>query len=84
MIDDAIGAYHDIIFSGQTAANTHEALMSALAKRNLCFGSRPICSVLRPRFLTAFQNEYKGSKFSNAPRALTAHPPSTRDLAARR
>ena len=70
MIDDAIRAYHDIISSGQTAANTHEALMAALAKRNLCFGSRPICSVLRPRFLTSFQSEYLQSRTSILSRAF--------------
>ena len=48
---DAIGAYHDILASGDVGAATHEALDAQLRRRDLVFGDRPLSTVLRPRFI---------------------------------
>jgi len=48
----AIERYHEILGGGDLAAETHGALERQLRERRLFFGDRPICTVLRPRFLT--------------------------------
>jgi uncharacterized circularly permuted ATP-grasp superfamily protein len=56
MSADAISAYHDLLASGVTlAADSQSALDSAQKLRGLGFGDRPLCTVLRPRFLTIHQ-----------------------------
>src|SRR5262245_32626351 len=53
---DAIAAYHDLLASGSTlAADSQAALEKSQQLRGLFFGTRPVCSVLRPRFLTPAQ-----------------------------
>ncbi|MBA4065232.1 MAG: hypothetical protein C0501_16275 [Isosphaera sp.] len=53
MSADAIAAYHDLLAAGPAlAADSHAALESAQQARGLRFGDRPVCTVLRPRFLT--------------------------------
>jgi hypothetical protein len=44
-------AYHDLI-TPDLAEASHEHLERALRRRGLVFGGRPLCTVLRPRFLT--------------------------------
>ena len=51
----AIEHYHSILLAGDTAADTQARLDEQLARRGLFFGDRPLCSVLRPRFLTPGQ-----------------------------
>lgn len=56
MSADAIAAYHDLLASGNTlAADSQAALERAQQTRGLQFGTRPVCTVLRPRFLTHAQ-----------------------------
>ncbi len=50
----AIGHYHDLL-TPQVAADSHEWLEHQLRAKGLEFGGRPLCSVLRPRFLTPGQ-----------------------------
>jgi uncharacterized circularly permuted ATP-grasp superfamily protein len=50
-VGDAIRAYHALL-SDQLAADTQGALDDQLARRELVFGGRPLCTVLRPRFFT--------------------------------
>ncbi|MGQ0549678.1 MAG: hypothetical protein ACT4PY_08440, partial [Armatimonadota bacterium] len=48
---DAIARYHDLL-SADVAAESQAQLDDQLRRRGLFFGERPICTVLRPRFLT--------------------------------
>jgi uncharacterized circularly permuted ATP-grasp superfamily protein len=48
----AIERYHEILAGGDLAAETQGPLGRQLRDRRLFFGDRPICTVLRPRFLT--------------------------------
>jgi hypothetical protein len=53
---NAIAAYHDLLASGTTlAADSQAALEKSQQLRGLFFGPRPVCTVLRPRFLTLQQ-----------------------------
>src|SRR4051794_9706545 len=55
-MSDAISCYHDLLASGPSlAADSQAAIDKAQHLRGLHFGSRPLCSVLRPRFLTPAQ-----------------------------
>jgi hypothetical protein len=56
MSADTIAAYHDLLTSGSTlAADSQAAMDKAQQLRGLSFGTRPVCTVLRPRFLTPAQ-----------------------------
>ena len=48
---DAIAAYHELL-TDQVAADSQAWLESRLKSRGLAFGDRPVCTVLRPRFLS--------------------------------
>ncbi|HEY1186666.1 MAG TPA: hypothetical protein VGE74_03365 [Gemmata sp.] len=53
MSADPISCYHDLLASGSLlAADSQAALEKAQQVRGLHFGTRPVCTVLRPRFLT--------------------------------
>lgn len=54
-MSDAIAAYHDLLASGTLAADSQAALEKGQQHRGLVFGTRPVCTVLRPRFLTPAQ-----------------------------
>jgi hypothetical protein len=51
---DAIEAYHDLLTDGLAAAS-QEQLEARQRRLGLTFGGRPLCTVLRPRFLTPAQ-----------------------------
>ncbi len=58
MSADAINAYHDLLAAGTSlAADSQYALEQAQQHRGLQFGTRPVCTVLRPRFL--FPAQYR-------------------------
>ena len=46
----AIARYHDLL-TPEVAAETQDALDDGLRRRGLFFGDRPLCTVLRPRFM---------------------------------
>lgn len=50
----AVARYHDLL-TPQVAADSHDWFVRQLRARGLEFGGRPLCSVLRPRFLTLEQ-----------------------------
>lgn len=50
-LEDAIKTYHDLL-TEEMAAETQGQLDDQLRRRGLFFGERPLCTVLRPRFLT--------------------------------
>jgi uncharacterized circularly permuted ATP-grasp superfamily protein len=54
VLQDAIRTYHDLL-TEQLAADTQAALDEQQRRRGLFFGDRPLCTVLRPRFLTTEQ-----------------------------
>jgi hypothetical protein len=53
-LDAAIAAYHDLL-TPALAVETQGRLDAELSRRGLYFGDRPLCTVLRPRFLTPRQ-----------------------------
>ncbi len=52
---DAIDTYHGLL-TDELAQASQEQLESQLRARNLFFGDRPVCTVLRPRFLSPEQH----------------------------
>jgi uncharacterized circularly permuted ATP-grasp superfamily protein len=56
-LQQAIDDYHRLL-SDELAQETQEQLDQQLRQRGLFFGQRPLCSVLRPRFLTASQSAF--------------------------
>ncbi len=55
---DAIARYHDLLATGNLAADSQGLLESLQASRGLYFGPRPSCNVLRPRLLTFAQYRF--------------------------
>jgi hypothetical protein len=60
--DELIGRYHDLLGRGPLAADSWACLSDQLARRGLFFGPRPLCNVLRPRFLSAEQDRLLRSR----------------------
>src|SRR5258708_32861188 len=52
---DAISLYHDLLGRDGLAADSQEQLDRVTALRQLHAGERPVCTVLRPRFLMGGQ-----------------------------
>jgi uncharacterized circularly permuted ATP-grasp superfamily protein len=76
----AISAYHDLL-TPELATQTQGRLDEELSRRGLFFGGRPLCTVLRPRFLTPRQYAFlrdRGRRvlgaFEKAYRAAMADP----------
>jgi uncharacterized circularly permuted ATP-grasp superfamily protein len=53
-VRDAVDAYHDVL-NGDIAADSQAVLDAQIRKRDLFFGDRPLCTVLRPRFMSPSQ-----------------------------
>ncbi len=60
--DDPVKRYHALLGQGTLAADSWGVLSEELKQHNLYFGSRPLCNVLRPRFLTADQQRILDSR----------------------
>jgi hypothetical protein len=56
-LHDAIKTYHDLL-TDELATESQEHLDDQLRRRGLYFGDRPLCTVLRPRFLLPDQYNY--------------------------
>jgi glutathionylspermidine synthase len=56
-IQDAIETYHSLL-GDDLAGDSQAQLEEQLRQRGLFFGNRPLCTVLRPRFLTEEQYRY--------------------------
>lgn len=54
----AINHYHDLCNTGTLAQQSWEVLLPGLHERNLIFGQRPLCTVLRPMFHTPESYRY--------------------------
>jgi hypothetical protein len=57
VLADAIRRYHDLL-TDSLAADSQGQLDEQQRRRGLTFGGRPLCTVLRPRFLTARQYRF--------------------------
>jgi hypothetical protein len=51
-VTEAISRYHEALSHGDLAESSAETMDSLLRSEGLFFGDRPLCSVLRPRFLS--------------------------------
>ncbi len=56
-LKEAIDTYHDLL-TEEIAADSWEQMHDQMTRRGLFFGERPLCTVLRPRFLTPEQYTY--------------------------
>lgn len=56
-LQDAVQTYHDLL-TDEVAAESQWQLNDQLERRGLFFGDRPLCTVLRPRFLMPDQYNY--------------------------
>lgn len=79
-LSEAIQAYHELL-SDELAGDSQAQLDDQLRRRGLYFGSRPLCTVLRPRFLTPEQYRFLQARarellraFDKAYRAALADP----------
>jgi hypothetical protein len=57
-LQEAIDHYHELLGDAALAGETAGQLQDQMHRRGLYFGARPLCSVLRPRFLTEMQYRY--------------------------
>ncbi|MDQ3249858.1 MAG: hypothetical protein M3Q45_11710, partial [Chloroflexota bacterium] len=51
-LQTAIDYYHDLCTTGTLAQDSWDILLPGMSERNLIFGDRPLCTVLRPLFHT--------------------------------
>jgi hypothetical protein len=79
-VRDAIDAYHDLL-TDAVASETYAQLEAQQRARGLYFGERPLCTVLRPRFLDPRQYAWLQSRaslllhaFERAHRTAVADP----------
>jgi uncharacterized circularly permuted ATP-grasp superfamily protein len=69
----AIARYHDLL-AGGLAADSQEWLEEQIARRDLTFGGRPVCTVLRPRWMTPREYDLCRARAAVVLRAFgTAH-----------
>jgi hypothetical protein len=57
-LQSAIDHYHDLCLAGTLAQQSWEHMVPAMHERNLVFGERPLCTVLRPLFHTEEQYRF--------------------------
>src|SRR4029079_13775152 len=69
MLRDGIDEYHELLTDG-LAAESQGQLDAQLRERGLFFGERPLCSVLRPRFLSPTQYRFLQQRAAVVLRAL--------------
>jgi hypothetical protein len=80
---DAVRHYHDLL-TDSLAAATQEKLDDQQRRRGLFFGNRPLCTVLRPRFLSYSQHVFLQTQVNKLLKAfarvqrLASHQPSFR------
>jgi uncharacterized circularly permuted ATP-grasp superfamily protein len=81
---DAIARYHDLLASG-LAGDSQDWLDEQTARRDLTFGGRPVCTVLRPRWMTPGEYELCRDRAAVVLRAFgTAHRAALADDVVRR
>ncbi len=81
---DAIAAYHELL-TDEVAAESQEQLDAQLRARGLYFGDRPLCTVLRPRFMPPGQHRALQTAVARVTRAFgRAHEAAMADPGLRR
>ncbi|HET6575985.1 MAG TPA: hypothetical protein VFG68_20460 [Fimbriiglobus sp.] len=81
----AIAHYHDLLTDGGLAADSQDRLDRLQEARGLFFGDRPVCTVLRPRFLTPDQYRFlRGRVKALLPALQTVYDRAIADPAFRR
>jgi hypothetical protein len=84
MLARAIAVFHDLL-NDSVAADTHDELLSQARIHDMQFGERPVCSVLRPRFLSARQFQFLNARVKALlPAFRRIHDAALSDLAFRR
>jgi hypothetical protein len=84
VLRDAIHAYHDLL-GDAVAAETHGLLLEQQRRRGLAFGERPLCTALRPRFITPTQLRFLQTRIAVLLRAFRrVHAAGLVDAAFRR
>src|ERR671939_2103366 len=80
MLRESISTYHDLL-TDELGEASQAHLGDQLRRRGLFFGDRPLCTVLRPRWMTAEQYRYCQQRaavvlraFGKAHRAAVADP----------
>src|ERR687884_1485401 len=80
MLRESIATYHALL-TDELGAASQAQLDDQLRRRGLFFGDRPLCTVLRPRWMTAEQYRYCQERaavvlraFGKAHRAAVADP----------
>ena len=68
---DAVARYHELL-TDDLAAESQAYLDDQLRRRDLFFGDRPLCTVLRPRFLGADQYRFLQRRIESVLRAFRA------------
>jgi hypothetical protein len=68
-LQEPIDAYHALL-TEETAGESQRQLDDQLRKRGLFFGERPLCTVLRPRFLTPEQYRFLQARITVLLRAF--------------
>ena len=82
-LSEAIDRYHELL-TGDVASDSQGQLDEQLRQRGLYFGDRPLCTVLRPRFLSARQYEYLQARGALILRAFaSAYRAAMTDIALR-
>jgi hypothetical protein len=61
LLQEAINTYHELL-TDEVAQDSQDRLDQQLRQRGLYFGQRPLCTVLRPRFLTPRQYRFLRKK----------------------
>ena len=82
---DAIGRYHDLLArEGGLADDSQAWLDEQIAHRGLTFGGRPVCTVIRPRWMTPREYDLCRSRAAIVLRAFkTAHHAALADESVR-
>jgi hypothetical protein len=57
-VHDAISYYHDLCSQDELARRSWESFAPEMVARDLTFGSRPLCTVMRPNFHTGLSWSY--------------------------
>lgn len=68
-VEDAIQTYHDLL-TDELAGESQVQLDDQLRRRGLFFGNRPLCTVLRPRFLSAEEYQFLQTRTQAVVRTL--------------
>jgi hypothetical protein len=61
-LHDAIRHYHDLCSQDELARRSWEMMVPEMAARDLVFGTRPLCTVVRPNFHTGLSWSYLSAR----------------------